>query len=274
MEWLTNYEIWAAFLSLTLLEIVLGIDNIVFISIVTNRVKASLRNRARLIGLSLAMILRILLLLSISWIIGLTAPLFSVYGNEISWRDVILLVGGLFLIFKATTEIHNSLLEEEKTQTVAVQTGFFAVLAQICVIDLVFSIDSVITAVGLVDEVPVMIAAIIVAVCVMMVAAKPLSEFVDCHPTVKMLALAFLFLIGIILVMDGLDVHVPKGYIYSALAFSILVEGLNLAFKRQKTGGIKLRKAQFADLVPSDSLNNDAVSLSATSTEGLSPKNE
>ena len=274
MEWLTNYEIWAAFLSLTLLEIVLGIDNIVFISIVTNRVKASLRNRARLIGLSLAMILRILLLLSISWIIGLTAPLFSVYGNEISWRDVILLVGGLFLIFKATTEIHNSLLEEEKTQTVAVQTGFFAVLAQICVIDLVFSIDSVITAVGLVDEVPVMIAAIIVAVCVMMVAAKPLSEFVDCHPTVKMLALAFLFLIGVILVMDGLDVHVPKGYIYSALAFSILVEGLNLAFKRQKAGGIKLRKAQFADLVPSDSLNNDAVSLSATSTEGLSPKNE
>ena len=249
MEWITDYQIWAAFLSLSLLEIVLGIDNIVFISIVTNRVKPSLQNRARLIGLSLAMISRILLLLSLAWIIGLTAPLFTVFGTEISWRDVILLVGGFFLIFKATLEIHNSLDEVDENPSMKVATGFFAVLAQICVIDIVFSVDSVITAVGLVDQVPVMVAAIVVAVIVMMFAAKPLSEFVDRNPSVKMLALAFLVLIGFMLVMDALDVHVPKGYIYSALAFALMVESLNLIFKRKRTH-VQLRRAQLADFIP------------------------
>lgn len=258
MEWITDYEIWAAFLSLTVLEIILGIDNIVFISIVTNRVKESQQNKARLIGLSLAMGMRILLLLSISWIISLTEPLFSVFEVNISWRDLILLLGGLFLIFKATREIHNSLLEVEEVMEVSVQTGFFIVLAQICVIDMVFSLDSVITAIGLVEQIPVMIAAIVVAILVMMVAARPLSEFVDRNPTVKMLALAFLVLIGFMLVLDSIDVHVPKGYIYFALAFAIAVEALNLYFAKHRR--VKLRKAQLADFVPEERLAKRPVS--------------
>ena len=238
MEWITDYEIWAAFLSLTVLEIILGIDNIVFISIVTNRVQESQQNKARLIGLSLAMGMRVLLLLSISWIISLTEPLFSVFDVEVSWRDLILMLGGLFLIFKATREIHNSLLEVEEVMEVSVQTGFFVVLAQICLIDVVFSLDSVITAIGLVEEIPVMIAAIVVAIVVMMVAAKPLSEFVD--------------LIGFMLVLDSIDVHVPKGYIYFALTFAIAVEALNLYFAKHRR--VKLRKAQLADFVPEERL--------------------
>ncbi len=232
-EWLIDPQIWIALLTLTVLEIVLGIDNIVFISILAAKLPAEQQNRARIVGLGLAMIMRIILLFSLSWVIGLTAPLFEILGQEISGRDLILLGGGLFLIGKATFEIHEKLEGEDPHDQAAGATATFgATLVQIVLLDAVFSLDTVITAVGMVDEIPVMIAAVIVAIGVMMVSAGSISDFVNRHPTVKMLALSFLLLIGMALVAEGWDLHIPKGYIYFAMGFSIFVEVLNLRMRR------------------------------------------
>ena len=249
MEWVTNYEIWAAFFSLLALEVVLGIDNIVFISVVVERLPPAQRKSARFVGLSLAMIMRILLLLSIGWIMSLTQPLFTMFDNAISWRDIILIVGGGFLLFKSVREMHNSLEDVSEGGPKISSATYMGVMLQIVLVDVVFSLDSVITAVGLVDEVPIMVAAIVCAVLIMMLAATTVSEFVERNPSIKMLALAFLVVIGVMLVAEGFAFHVPKDYIYSALAFSLLVEALNITFSRRKN--TTLRKAQFADLFPS-----------------------
>ncbi len=242
-EWIANPEAWVALLTLTLLEIVLGIDNIIFITILVSRVEEAKRNKARVLGLALAMITRILLLLSITWVMGLTAPIFEFLGKEISGRDIILIVGGLFLIGKSTHEIHASLELEEESVNEKVSAGFINVLIQIALLDVVFSLDSVITAVGLADQIMVMIIAIILAVLVMMVAAKAIGDFVDEHPTIKMLALSFLILVGVSLFGEGFDLHIPKGYIYFAMAFSVGVEFLNMKVReRRKRKPIKLHK--------------------------------
>jgi predicted tellurium resistance membrane protein TerC len=235
MELLLDPQAWVAFITLTALELVLGIDNIVFISILVDRLPPARREVARRIGLGLAMFMRIGLLLTIAWIIGLTAPLFAVFGNEISGRDLILLAGGLFLIWKATGEIHEMYEDHGKAEGAgaAVRATFSAVIGQVIVVDLVFSLDSIITAVGMVDDVRVMIAAVIASVALMMVAAGPIGRFVSQHPTIKMLALAFLIMIGMALIADGLEYHVPKGYIYFAMAFSVAVEMLNLRLRRR-----------------------------------------
>lgn len=242
MEWLTDPQIWIALATLTALEIVLGVDNIIFISILVGRLPGHQRNRARLIGLGLAMGTRILLLLSLAWIMTLTDPLFAVLGKDISGRDIILIGGGLFLLWKSVHEIHASLEGVEEGPRAALQAGFGAVLIQIAVIDIVFSLDSVITAVGMIDEVPVMVAAIVIAVLVMMFAARPIGDFVDRHPTIKMLALSFLIMVGMALVAEGFDFHVPKGYIYFAMAFSVAVEMLNLRLRR-RLAPVRLHKA-------------------------------
>ena len=234
MELLTNPETWIALATLTVLEIVLGIDNVIFISILVQRLPADVRDKARLIGLGLAMGMRILLLLTISWIIGLTQPAFTL-GREFSWRDIILIGGGLFLLWKATTEIHESLEgAEAHTGQPGPVASFSGVLVQIVLLDIVFSLDSVLTAVGLVDEVPIMITAVVIAVGVMLVASGPLARFVHDHPSVKILALAFLLLIGVTLVLDGAGVHVDKAYIYAAMGFSVFVEALNLRRSRKR----------------------------------------
>ena len=233
MELLLEPQAWLAFVTLTALEIVLGIDNIIFISILVGRLPKTQQARARFIGLMLAMVMRILLLLSIAWIMKLTAPWFSVFGNEISGRDLILIGGGAFLLAKSTTEIHASLEGEEEHGRGAARVSFAALLVQIAVIDIVFSLDSVITAVGLAEQLEVMVAAIVVAVGVMMVAAAPINAFVDRRPTVKMLALSFLILVGVALIADGFGLHIPKGYIYFAMAFSLGVEMLNLRLRRR-----------------------------------------
>jgi predicted tellurium resistance membrane protein TerC len=230
-----------ALLTLTVLEIVLGIDNVIFISILVQRLPAEQRDNARRIGLGLAMGMRILLLLTISWIIGLTEPLFTIAGVEFSWRDVILIGGGLFLLWKATTEIHESLEGEEAHEGGGGKAATFGgVLVQIVLLDIVFSLDSVLTAVGLVDEVAIMIAAVVIAVGVMLIASGPLSRFVHDHPSVKMLALSFLLLIGVTLVLDGFGVHVDKAYIYAAMGFSVFVEALNLR-RSAKRKAVELR---------------------------------
>ena len=234
LELLTDPQAWIAFLTLTALELVLGIDNIVFISILVDRLPPERRDFTRRLGLALALIMRILLLLTLAWLAGLTAPLFTVLGEEISGRDLILIAGGVFLIWKATSEIHGMIEGENHGEERRVAATFAGILAQIAVIDLVFSLDSIITAVGMVDEVPVMIAAVIVAVLLMMVAAGPIGRFVSRHPTVKTLALSFLIMVGMALVADGLDFHVPKGYIYFAMAFSVGVEMLNLRMRRNR----------------------------------------
>ncbi len=249
MEMLLNPEIWAAFLTLTVLEIVLGIDNIIFISILTGRLPREQQAKGRYVGLSLAMVMRILLLFSLTWIMSLTDELFEILGQSISARDVILLGGGAFLMAKATREVHNSLEGEHHAKSGAV-VSFLGVLAQIAIIDIVFSLDSVITAVGLVDEIEVMVAAIVTAVGIMMLASTMISEFVENHPTVKMLALTFLILIGLTLMGEGLDFHTPKGYIYFAMAFAFGVELLNLRVKSARADHVHLRKAQLGDLIP------------------------
>ena len=237
----TNPETWVALLTLTVLEIVLGIDNVIFISILITRLPATQRDRARRIGLGLATGMRIALLLTITWIIGLTQPAFTLIGRDFSWRDLILIGGGLFLLWKATTEIHESLEGEPAHLTATAGTASFAgIIAQIVLLDIVFSLDSVLTAVGLVDDVPVMIAAVVIAVGVMLVASGPLSRFVHQHPTVKILALSFLLLIGVTLIADGFGFHIDKAYIYAAMAFSVFVEILNLR-RRQKETAIQLR---------------------------------
>jgi predicted tellurium resistance membrane protein TerC len=247
MDWIADPQAWIALATLIALEVVLGIDNIIFISILCGRLPEEQRQRARMIGLSLALIMRILLLLSIAWIMKLTAPLFAVFGEEISGRDLILIVGGLFLLWKSVHEIHNSLegeAEHEAGQAARGAKAFGATLIQIALIDLVFSLDSVITAVGLVDEVAIMVIAVLFSVVVMMLFAGAIGAFVDRHPTIKMLALAFLVLVGLVLVAEGFGTHIPKGYVYFAMAFSMAVEMLNLrARSRRAARPVRLHKA-------------------------------
>ena len=235
MEWLANPDVWIALLTLTTLEIVLGIDNVVFISILAAKLPAAEQGRARTVGLGLAMGMRIALLFAISWVIGLTAPLFAVFGNELSGRDLILIGGGLFLLAKATFEIHEKLEGEEGGHGAGrTRSTFGAVILQILLLDAVFSLDSVITAVGMADDIGVMVAAVVIAVGVMMVSAGAVSDFVNHHPTVKILALSFLLLIGMSLVAEGWELHIPKGYVYFAMGFSVLVELLNLRLRRPR----------------------------------------
>jgi len=233
MEWLNDPDAWIGLVTLTVLELVLGIDNIVFISILSGKLPAHEQKNARLIGLSLAMLMRILLLLSITWIMGLTRPLFAIASFEVTGRAIILVAGGLFLLVKSTHEIHDQ-MEEDVQRQAPVVASFFAVLVQISLLDIVFSLDSVITAVGMVDEIAIMIIAVILSVIVMMVFAGPVSGFVERHPTIKMLALSFLLLIGMNLVAEGLGFHIPKGYTYFAMAFALFVEMLNFRMRSRK----------------------------------------
>jgi predicted tellurium resistance membrane protein TerC len=242
MEWLSDPQAWVAFATLTLLEIVLGIDNVIFISILSSRLPKQQQQRARTLGLALAMLSRIALLFSLTWITRLTAPLFAVLGQEISGRDLVLLLGGLFLLAKSTHEIHAKLEGESGGASARVAPSMRSVLIQIMLLDIVFSLDSVITAVGMVDQLAVMVAAVMVAVGFMMFFARSISEFVDRHPTIKMLALSFLILIGVALIAEGLDQHIPKGYIYFAMAFSVGVEMLNLRIRRSAEQPVKLRQ--------------------------------
>lgn len=228
MAWLTDPQAWIALATLTVLEVVLGVDNVIFISILAGKLRADLRERGRKIGLLLAMLTRIALLFSLAWIIRLNEPLFSVFRKELSGRDLILLAGGLFLLAKSTQEIHDKLEGEEGRGSAGVAASFGAVLVQIMLLDVVFSLDSVITAVGMVETLPVMVAAILISVGIMLVASGPIGRFVNEHPTVKILALSFLLLIGLSLVAEGLDHHIPKGYLYFAMGFSIFVELINL----------------------------------------------
>jgi predicted tellurium resistance membrane protein TerC len=234
MEIFLSPEAWIALATLTFLEIVLGVDNIIFISVLVSRLPEEQRQRGRLLGLGLAMMSRIALLLTMTWMMMLTSPLFSIFEKPMSGRDLILIAGGLFLLLKAVFEIHTELEENgESMPAIPRTTGFIATLIQIAMIDIVFSLDSVITAVGMVSQVPVMVAAIVIAVVVMMVAAKPIGDFVDRHPTIKMLALSFLILVGVVLIGDGIGMHIPKGYIYFAIAFSVSVEMLNIRLSRK-----------------------------------------
>ncbi|TLD84059.1 TerC family protein [Helicobacter sp. MIT 11-5569] len=238
-EWIANPEMWIALVTLIALEIVLGIDNIIFIAILVGRLPKEQRQRARIFGLALAMVTRLLLLLSLFWIMKLTTPLFSIFSQEISGRDIILLLGGLFLIGKSTLEIHHDIdsageSSDEEALKEGAKKGFFSVLIQIAILDIVFSLDSVITAVGMVNTIEIMMLAVIVAVGVMMIASKSISDFVDNNPTIKILALAFLILVGVTLVAEGLDFHISKAYIYFAMAFSLGVESINIYIKKKR----------------------------------------
>ncbi|HSC66454.1 MAG TPA: TerC family protein [Cellvibrio sp.] len=241
-EWLSSPEAWIALATLTALEIVLGIDNIIFISILVGRLPEKQRKFARNVGLGLAMLTRLALLFSLAWIMGLVEPFFSVFGHGISGRDIILIGGGLFLIAKATHEIHGSLEGAVEGERTVATHGLMMVLVQIAILDIVFSLDSVITAVGLVSQVPIMATAIIIAVGVMLFAAKSIGEFVDDHPTIKILALAFLVVVGFALLIEGFEIHVPKGYIYFAMAFSLGVELINIKLRKRLDKPVELRK--------------------------------
>jgi len=249
MDWLTQPESWIALLTLTVLEVVLGIDNVIFISILVGKLPKSQQPRARRLGLGLAMFLRIGLLASLAWMAKLTSALFilpwemgSVEQQEISGRDLILLIGGLFLLFKATREIHERLEGEEGHASARVAASFASVIIQVLLLDIVFSLDSVITAVGMANELGVMVTAVVVAVGIMMLAAGPISDFVAAHPTIKMLALSFLLLIGMSLIAEGLDFHIPKGYVYFAMGFSVFVEMLNLKLRKKSVKPVDLRE--------------------------------
>jgi predicted tellurium resistance membrane protein TerC len=241
VEWISDPNAWAALVTLAVLEIVLGIDNIIFISILAGRLPAHQQPRARVLGLTIAMVSRIILLFSITWVMRLTAPLFTILEQEISGRDIILIVGGLFLLAKATHEIHAKLEGEEDGHAAAGRASLSGVLLQIFVLDVVFSLDSVITAVGMADDLAIMVIAIVIAVGVMMVLAGPISRFVETHPTIKILALSFLLLIGVTLIAEGFEQHISKGYIYFAMAFSVFVEMINLRV-RSKTKPVKLHR--------------------------------
>lgn len=243
MDLLTSPEAWIAFATLTALELVLGIDNIIFISILVDKLPKAQQEFARRIGLFMAMFMRIALLLVLAWIVGLVEPLFTVVGQAISGRDLILILGGLFLVWKSTTEIHGSLEGEEGQAAGAVKATLAAVLVQIMVIDLVFSLDSIITAVGMVDDVRVMIAAVVASVALMMLFASPIGRFVSAHPTIKMLALSFLVVVGVVLIAEGFDHHVPKGYVYFAMAFSLGVEMLNINLRKRAARAVHLHSA-------------------------------
>lgn len=234
LDLLFNANAWASLLTLTVMEIVLGIDNLVFISVLTSRLPTEAARKARALGLSMALVFRILLLITLSWLIGLTAPVFTLFEHGFSWRDLILLAGGLFLIYKATHEIHAGIEGEEDEGGNIVHAAFGATVAQIIVIDIVFSIDSIITAIGMAEHVPVMILAVIIAMIIMFVASEPISHFIQKHPTTKMLALSFLLLIGVSLVADGVGFHVPRAYIYFAMAFSAGVEMINILAHRRR----------------------------------------
>lgn len=247
MEWIASPEVWIALVTLTALEIVLGIDNIIFISILTNKLPEHQQERGRVVGLAGAMIMRILLLLSIGWVIRLENPLFELFGQEFSGRDLILVGGGLFLLAKSTFEIHERLEGHEGGRATEGAATFASVIVQIMLLDIVFSIDSVITAVGMTDIIGVMIAAVVIAVVVMMFSAGTIARFVEEHPTVKVLALAFLLLIGMTLVAEGLGQHIPKGYIYFAMGFSVLVEALNLRVRHSHEDPVKLHRAYVPD---------------------------
>ena len=240
MELLSDPQVWMALATLTALELVLGIDNIVFISILVDKLPLHQRELARRIGLFMAMFMRIGLLLVLAWIIGLTAPMFTVLGQEVSGRDLILIGGGLFLIWKSTSEIHQSMEGEEGHTSTAVQAVFTAVILQIMVVDMVFSLDSIITAVGMVDDVRIMIAAVILSVALMMLFARAIGEFVSRHPSIKMLALSFLVVVGVVLIAEGFDHHVPKGYVYFAMAFSVVVEMLNINARKRRAKPVEL----------------------------------
>jgi predicted tellurium resistance membrane protein TerC len=241
MDWLAQPETWIAFLTLVALELVLGVDNVIFISILAGKLPHDQQKRARTTGIMLAVITRILLLLSLSWIISLTQPLFTVLNFDISGRDLVLLVGGLFLLWKSVHEIHQRLEGQEGEASAKVRAAFWGVIIQIMLLDIVFSLDSVITAVGMVNELAIMIAAVVIAAVVMVFTSTPLAEFVERHPTIKMLALSFLLLIGFTLIVEGLHQHIPKGYIYFAMGFSVLVEMLNLRLRQTSAHPVNLR---------------------------------
>lgn len=243
MEWMTHFQSWVALGTLTALEIVLGIDNIIFISVLVGRLPQDRRDRARVIGLALAMVSRILLLLSLTWVMSLKSTLFEVFSREFSGRDVILIGGGLFLLAKSTREIHQSLMGEEAHEKARAGRRMLTVLAQIAVLDIVFSLDSVITAIGLAEHVTIMMAAIVIAVGVMMLSARAIGNFVDGHPTIKMLALSFLLLVGFTLFGEGFGLVIPKGYIYFAMGFSMMVELLNIKMRKRMERPVKLHKA-------------------------------
>jgi predicted tellurium resistance membrane protein TerC len=251
LELLTSPQAWIAFGTLTALELVLGIDNIIFISILVDKLPSEQRQLARRLGLFMAMFMRVGLLLVLAWIVGLVAPLFTVLGQEISGRDLILILGGLFLIWKSTGEIHQSLEGEEGHSSSAVKATFTAVILQIMVVDIVFSLDSIITAVGMVDDVRVMIAAVIVSVGLMMLFAGAIGNFVSDHPTIKMLALSFLVVVGVVLIAEGFDHRVPKGYVYFAMAFSVAVEMLNIHARKRKVKPVELH-SPYREAGPTD----------------------
>ena len=251
MDLLTSPEAWLALATLTALELVLGIDNIIFISILVDKLPKERRESIRRLGLFMAMFMRIGLLLVLAWIVGLVEPFFTVFGQEISGRDLILIGGGLFLVWKTTSEIHGSLEGEEGESVRKVSNSVAGIIVQIMLIDLVFSLDSIITAVGMVDDVRIMIAAVVCSVALMMFFAKPIGDFVSEHPTIKMLALSFLVVVGVVLIAEGFDSHVPKGYIYFAMAFSLGVEMLNIRMRKQTTQAVKLHSPyEEADQAP------------------------
>ncbi len=252
LELLASPEAWIAFATLTALELVLGIDNVIFIAILVDKLPRARREFARRLGLFLAMFMRIGLLLVLSWLVGLKAPLFAVLGQAISGRDLILIVGGLFLLWKSTVEVHQLMEGEEGGSSSAVKATFGAVILQIVVIDLVFSLDSIITAVGMVDEIAVMVAAVVVSVALMMAFAGVIGRFVSAHPTIKVLALSFLFVVGVALIAEGFGRSVPKGYIYFAMAFSVVVEIINLRVRRRVAPPVHLHQRYVGEAAPPD----------------------